>query len=117
MLGYLDIGLFLGPDCCVSYGFALMGSGWWVGHGHGFRGLVGWRLKALKRTRVRLPDGINLNEMSNNDGSLNDIFNHVLTDIVEIDIRSIRLGYSREASHDYLFFKASTVKHFAVVFK
>ena len=51
------------------------------------------------------------------DLQLNDIFNHVLTDIVEIDIRSIRLGYSREASHDYLFFKASTVKHFAVVFK
>ena len=41
------------------------------------------------------------------DLQLNYIFNHLLTDIVEIDIRSIRLGYSREASHDYLFFKKS----------
>ena len=53
------------------------------------------------------------------DLQLNDIFNHLLTDIVEIDIRSIRLGYSREASHDYLFFffVALTVKHFAVLFQ
>ena len=120
LLGYLDIGLFLGPDCCVSYGFALMGSGWWVGHGHGFRGLVGWRLKALKRTRVRLPDGINLNEMSNNDGSTTKWYFQPFTYWHRWDwYQEYKAGVQPRGLSWLSFFlkKASTVKHFAVVFK